>query len=158
MQSKLSRKQRIRLKKFNLLRIAFPREINIRWVSSKTRINVCKFFRSYDKNGPRNRRRRYCKETLPESECDGWEGFAIFKWLFRCGLFMETVLSFLLIFYLWGWPGIAVLITIGILCCVLWSKLESGKSSDQDGAGCLILIFMMICILISIPFLNWISK
>ena len=71
---------------------------------------------------------------------------------------METVLSFLLIFYLWGWPGIAVLIIIGILCCVLWSKLESGKSSDQDGAGCLVLIFMTICVLIAIPVLDWIAK
>lgn len=70
---------------------------------------------------------------------------------------MSTLVTFVLIMFLWGWAGIAVLAVIGSLCFFLMTKLIS-DSSDPDGAGCLVAIFAMVCTLIAVPVLNWLQE
>lgn len=73
---------------------------------------------------------------------------------------MSTLVTFVLIMFLWGWAGIAVLAVIGSLCFFLMTKLTKLISdySDPDGAGCLVAIFAMVCTLIAVPVLNWLQK
>lgn len=70
---------------------------------------------------------------------------------------MSTLVTFVLIMFLWGWAGIALLAVIVSLCFFLMTKLIS-DSSDPDGAGCLVDIFAMVCTLIAVPVLNWLQK
>lgn len=70
---------------------------------------------------------------------------------------MSTLVTFVLIMFLWGWAGVALLAVIGSLCFFLMTELIS-DSSDPDGAGCLVAIFAMVCTLIAVPVLNWLQK
>lgn len=70
---------------------------------------------------------------------------------------MSTLVTFVLIMFLWGWAGIALLEVIGSLCFFLMTELI-GDSSDPDGAGCLVAIFAMVCTLIAVPVLNLLQK
>lgn len=70
---------------------------------------------------------------------------------------MSTLVTFVLIMFLWGWAGIALLAVIGSLCFFLMTELIS-DSSDPDGAGCLVAIFAMVGTLIAVPVLNWLQK
>lgn len=70
---------------------------------------------------------------------------------------MSTLVTFVLIMFLWGWAGVALLAVIGSLCFFLMTELIS-DSSDPDGAGCLFAIFAMVCTLIAVPVLNWLQK
>ncbi len=45
---------------------------------------------------------------------------------------MSTLVTFVLIMFLWGWAGIALLEVIGSLCFFLMTELIS-DSSDSDG-------------------------
>jgi hypothetical protein len=70
---------------------------------------------------------------------------------------MSTLVTFVLILFLWGWAGIALFAVIGSLCFFLMTELIS-DSSDPDGAGCLVAIFAMVCTLIAVPVLNLLQK
>ena len=70
---------------------------------------------------------------------------------------MSTLVTFVLIMFLWGWAGIALFAVIGSLCFFLMTELIS-DSSDPDGAGCLVTIFAMVCTLIAVPVLNLLQK
>lgn len=75
----------------------------------------------------------------------------------RRGGYMSTLVTFVLILFLWGWAGIALFAVIGSLCFFLMTELIS-DSSDPDGAGCLVAIFAMVCTLIAVPVLNLLQK
>ena len=70
---------------------------------------------------------------------------------------MSTLVTFVLNMFLCGGAGIALLAVISSLCFFLMTELIS-DSSDPDGAGCLVAIFAMVCILIAVPVLNWLQK
>lgn len=70
---------------------------------------------------------------------------------------MSTQVTFIVVMFLWGWAGIALLAVIGSMCFFLMTKLIS-DTSDPDGAGCLVAIFAMVCALIAVPVLNWLQK
>ena len=70
---------------------------------------------------------------------------------------MSTLVTFVLIMFLWGWAGIALFAVIGSLCFFLMTELIS-DSSDPDGAGCLVAVFAMVCTLIAVPVLNLLQK